>query len=146
MQKVNEQFRGNFSFNGDFPVEMFQQFPQLEQFYIQRQKAAAEVHAENRSPKSPKNRYAFSFRSKADTTDNARLKNREKQSPVIAYLYGQQPRLREDLQIAQEQIQIILEDNHIRMIQRNQDPDSTQTQSHTPPPPKRLKRLEVIRL
>jgi hypothetical protein len=74
------------------------------------------------------------------------LKNREKQPPVIAYLHGQQPGLREDLQIAQEQIQIIFENNHIRLIQGNQDPDSTQTQSHTPPPPKRIKRLEVIRL
>lgn len=149
MQKVNEQFRGNVSFTRDFPVEMFQQFPQLEQLYVQRKKAAAEVHAENRSTKSPKNRYSFSFRSKTDTTDNARLKNREKQSPAIAYLYGQ-PGLREDLQFAQEQIQIIVENNHVRMIQGNQEPcscpDSTQTQSHTPPPPKRIKRLEVIRL
>jgi beta-lactamase regulating signal transducer with metallopeptidase domain len=149
MQKMNGQFLGNFSFNGEFPVEMFQQFPQLEQFYVQRHKAAAEVRAENLKAKAPKNRYAFSFRSKSDTTDNARLKNREKESPVLAYLYGQ-PRLREDLQIAQEQIQIIVENNHIRMMQGNQEPcscpDSLQVQTHTPPPPKRIKRLEIIRL
>ena len=53
------------------------------------------------------------------------------------------------MQLAQQHVQIILENNHVRMM--NQQPcgcpDSLQVQGQTPPPPKRvIRRLEVIKL
>ena len=70
-------------------------------------------------------------------------------APVIAYLYKDKG-LREDLQAAQQHVQIILENNHLMLMNQQPPctcPDSLQTQGQAPPQPKRvIKRLEVIRL
>ncbi len=149
MQKIQGQFSGNFSFQSDFPADMFQQFPQLEHFYVQRDKERIERQSAGENKPQPRKRFTINVRSPKDTTDNARLKNRERQSPVMAYLYNQQG-LRENLQMAEEQIQIIIENNHVRMLQ-SQPPESCSCpdsmQIITPSIPKRItKRLEVIRL
>lgn len=148
MQKIQGQFPGNFSFHSDFPADMFQQFPQLEHFYVQRDKERREGQSAGENKPQPRKRFTINVRSPKDTTDNARLKSRERQSPVMAYLYNQ-PGLREDVQMAKEQIQIIIENDHVRMMQTQPEPCSCPDSMllATPPPPKRyVKRLEVIRL
>ena len=148
MQKIQGQFPGNFSFHSDFPADMFQQLPQLEHFYVQRDKERREGQGSGENKPQPRKRFTINVRSPKDTTDNARLKSRERQSPVMAYLYNQQG-LREDVQMAQEQIQIIIENNQVRKMQSQPEPCSCPDSMllATPPPPKRyVKRLEVIRL
>jgi beta-lactamase regulating signal transducer with metallopeptidase domain len=146
MQKIQGQFPANFSFHSDFPADMFQQFPQLEHFYVQRDKERSERQSAAEKQPQPRKRFSINVRSQKDTTDNARLKNRERQSPVMAYLYNQ-PGLREDVQMAQEQIQIIIENNHVRIMQSQPEPCSCPDSMLLATPPKRfVKRLEVIRL
>ncbi len=146
MEKLHGQFPGNFTFATEFPAELLQEFPQFEHFYVQREQAKKEAqNVKEKRPQSTK-RFTINVRSPKDTTDNARLKNRERQSPLVAYLYNQ-PELAQNIQLAQEQVQIIIENNHLRMTQPApcSCPDSMQMM--TPQPPKRfVRRLEVIRL
>lgn len=146
MEKLHGQFPGNFAFNAEFPAELLQEFPQLEHFYVQREQAKKDAqHVKEKRP-SPAKRFTINVRSPKDTTDNARLKNRERQSPMMAYLYHQ-PALLENIQMAQEQVQIIIENNQVRMMQTEPCSCPDSMQMATPQSPKRfVRRLEVIRL
>lgn len=154
MQKINSQF--NFTFEGHpLPDIAFREYFSGEGFY-NHSKANSQQAADDEKKERIKTKFTISRKTRKDTTDNAQVKSRLRSSaPVIAYLYNEQG-LREDLQMAQQHVQIILENNHLRMM--NQPPcgcpDSLQVhgqgqnlQQPAPPQPRRIiRKLEVIKL
>ncbi len=156
MHKLNGQF--NFTFEGHtIPDVMFREYFTGEGFYNHSKGNAQQQAADDEKKERIKTKFTIN-RKRKDTTDNAQVKSRLRSgSPVIAYLYNEQG-LREDVQMAQEHVQIILENNHLRMM--NQPPcgcpDSLQVQMQghgqnlqQPAPPQRrrvIRKLEVIRL
>ncbi|HLO38101.1 MAG TPA: hypothetical protein VK173_06425, partial [Lacibacter sp.] len=153
MHKLNGQF--NFTFEGNYPAPevMFREYFTTEGFYNHSKGTPQQQAADDEKKERIKTKFTINRKPRKDTTDNAQLKSRLRSAaPVIAYLYDGQG-LREDMQLAQQHVQIILEDNHIRMM--NQPPcgcpDSLQVEGQrtpqTPPQPKRvIRRLEVIKL
>jgi hypothetical protein len=155
MHKLNGQF--NFTFEGHpLPDVMFREFITGDDFYNHSKSKGQQQAADDEKKGRLKTKFTINRRSKKDTTDNAQVKSRIRSSaPVIAYLYNEQG-LREDLQMAQQHVQIILQNNHLRMM--NQPPcgcpdslhiqgQGQNPQQQAPPQPKRIiKRLEVIKL
>jgi beta-lactamase regulating signal transducer with metallopeptidase domain len=154
MQKLNGQF--NFTFEGNHPYSpdvMFREYFTTEGFYNHSKGTPQHQAADDEKKERIKTKFTINRKPRKDTTDNAQLKSRLRTAaPVITYLYDGQG-LREDMQLAQQHVQIILEDNHMRMM--NQPPcgcpDSLQAEGQrtpqTPTQPKRvIRRLEVIKL
>ena len=153
MQKLSGQF--NFTFEGNHPPPevMFREYFSTESFFNHSKGAAQQQAADDEKKERIKTRISINRKPRKDTTDNAQVKSRiQTAAPVVAYLYNDKG-LREDMQLAQQHVQIILENNHVRMM--NQQPcgcpDSLQVEGQrtpqTPPQPKRvIRRLEVIKL
>jgi hypothetical protein len=146
MQKINGQFPEGFVWN-NMPAEgLLQQYFPAEEFYFQHRTNAQQA-ADAAKKERMKTRFTITRKTKKDTTDNAQVKNRKPSSPVLAYLYDEHG-LREDFQLAQQHIQIVVENNQL-FLHGNPSPCSCpdSIQGQTPPQPKRvIKRLEVIRL
>jgi beta-lactamase regulating signal transducer with metallopeptidase domain len=150
MHKFNGQFNFRFEGNDHWPEGVFREYFPAEEFYMQPKIIAQQQAADDVKKERLKARFNIVTRKpKKDTTDNAQVKTRMKNGPVLAYLYDQRG-LREDVQAAQQHVQIILEDNHLRLMNQQPPctcPDSLQIQRQAPAQPKRvIKKLEVIRL
>lgn len=152
MQKLNGQFNFTFEGNHPSPEVMFREYFTTEGFYNHPKRTPQQQAADDEKKERIKTKFTINRKARKDTTDNAQLKSRLRTAaPVIAYLYNGQG-LREDMQLAQQHVQIILENNHMLMNQPPPCgcPDSLQVQvqeQRTAPQPKRvIRRLEVIKL
>jgi hypothetical protein len=131
---------------------LFREYFTTEGFYNHSKGTTQQQAADDEKKERLKTKFILNRKPGKDTTDNAQVKSRLRTAaPVIAYLYDGQG-LREDMQLAQQHVQIILENNHLMMNQPACGcPDSLQVEGQrtpqTPPQPKRvIRRLEVIKL
>lgn len=164
MQKLNGRFAFAFEGQHAFPEVSFPEyFPQgPEAFYFHQREPGSQQATDEAKKKQVRAKFTINRKmQKEDSTDNDRLKRREKNTPVIAFLYNTaiHDKVKGDKELTEEShIRIVVDNVQLPTVNGQQLPNCScpdvmiqeyfsAPQQQQPAQPKRVvKRLEVIRL